>query len=201
MTDIHHPIPSQSLSSHGRTSGSQARRVLLVSLMGAAGLVLPMLSGQAQTAPPLPPAAQQVSPVGATASVVPQASPVPVTPPLSPQMVAKAKRDAMMRDKRIAAMHKRLDLTPAQESLWTPVASAMRHNSADFDTVIMKIPDTKMTAVDHLKAFQMMADAHAAGLRRLIPPFSALYATMSVNQKHNADQMFDHGRRQHADAR
>lgn len=190
MTDNYHPITSQDLNPRGTLPGSKVRPVLLVSLMGAAGLLLPILAAQAQTAPPPP-----------QPSVAPQVSSMPTTPPPSPQMLAKAKHDAMLRDKRIAAMHKRLDLTPAQENLWAPVAKAMSKNSAAFDAVVMKIPDTKMTAVDRLKSFEAMADAHAAGLHRLIPPFSALYASMSDNQKQHADQMFDHGQRKHRDAR
>jgi protein CpxP len=47
-----------------------------------------------------------------------------------------------------------------------------------------------MTAVDDLRAYQGIADAHADGLKKLIPAFEALYLTMPDEQKKNADAAF-----------
>lgn len=154
---------------------SSARRLGIAAFIGAAVLLVSITPGYAQTAAPVAPAAAAPSTAAAP----------------SPKMMAKTKQRAEMRDQRIAAMHKRLNLTPAQETLWTPVAQAMRDNGAAYDAIIVKIPGEKMSAVDHLKAFQAMADEHAAGLARLITPFSALYAALDTKQKALADELFE----------
>ena len=52
-----------------------------------------------------------------------------------------------------------------------------------------------MTAVDDLKSYAEIADAHADGLKKFVPAFEALYASMSDAQKANANTLFrGHGR-------
>ena len=74
----------------------------------------------------------------------------------------------------------------------------MRDNAATFRANVPDRstgPDTS-TAVDDLKAFQIIADEHANGLRKLIPAFEALYASMTPAQKKHADQVFRKHERQ-----
>ena len=47
-----------------------------------------------------------------------------------------------------------------------------------------------MNAVDNLKSYSKIADAHAAGLTKFISVFEPLYVTMSDEQKKNADKIF-----------
>jgi len=47
-----------------------------------------------------------------------------------------------------------------------------------------------MSAVDDLRSYQKLADAHADGLKKLVPAFEALYNTMSQDQKKTADAVF-----------
>ncbi len=49
-----------------------------------------------------------------------------------------------------------------------------------------------MTAVDDLKSYQAIADAHAEEMSKLVPAFGALYAKMSPEQQKNADEIFRH---------
>jgi hypothetical protein len=59
------------------------------------------------------------------------------------------------------------------------------------DLIQSRVQNAKtMTAVDDLRAYQGIADAHAEGLKKLIPAFEALYASMSDEQKKNADAVF-----------
>ena len=51
-----------------------------------------------------------------------------------------------------------------------------------------------VTPVDDLKSYSAIADAHADGLKKFIPPFEALYASMSDEQQKNAHKLF-HDRR------
>ena len=96
---------------------------------------------------------------------------------------------------RIKSLHDRLKITAAQETQWAAVADAMRDNARTMDAAIQQRETAKaMTAVDDLKAYQAIADAHAQGLQKLIPAFDALYASMSDDQKKNADAVFSRGR-------
>ncbi len=47
-----------------------------------------------------------------------------------------------------------------------------------------------MTAVDDLRSYSAITDAHAEGLKKFIPVFEALYASMSDAQKKNVDTLF-----------
>ena len=119
---------------------------------------------------------------------------------------AQAKEASASRDERLAEasevrikeLRGRLQVTAAQESLWNNVAQIMRDNAATFRANVPDRstgPDTS-TAVDDLKAFQIIADEHANGLRKLIPAFEALYASMTPAQKKHADQVFRKHERQ-----
>jgi septal ring factor EnvC (AmiA/AmiB activator) len=95
---------------------------------------------------------------------------------------------------RIKELHAKLNLTQAQEGLWTNVTQVMRDNAHTMDALIKARADhaKTMTAVDDLQSYSDIAEAHAAGLKKFIPVFAALYASMSDAQKQNADTLFRH---------
>jgi hypothetical protein len=47
-----------------------------------------------------------------------------------------------------------------------------------------------MTAIEDVKSYAAIAEAHADGLKKFAPVFEALYASMSDAQKKNADTLF-----------
>jgi len=49
-----------------------------------------------------------------------------------------------------------------------------------------------MNAVDNLKSYRDVSDAHTAALTRFITVFEPLYASMSPDQKKIADSIFSH---------
>ncbi|HEY8098113.1 MAG TPA: Spy/CpxP family protein refolding chaperone [Methylobacter sp.] len=100
---------------------------------------------------------------------------------------------------RIKDMHAKLKITPAQEDQWGKVAQAMLDDAKTMDTLTQtRIDHAKdMTAVDDLKSYGEIADAHAAGIKKLTPLFVDLYAGMSDAQKKEADTLFRHGDRKH----
>ncbi len=55
-----------------------------------------------------------------------------------------------------------------------------------------------MSALDNLRNYQMIADAHADGLKKLVPAFATLYGAMSDQQKATADAVFGRHARAHA---
>ena len=96
---------------------------------------------------------------------------------------------------RIKDMHAKLNITPAEEAQWAKVAEVMRDNGKTMDTLTQaRVEHAKdMTAVDDLKSYGEIAQAHADGIKKLIPVFADLYASMSDAQKKEADTLFRHG--------
>jgi periplasmic protein CpxP/Spy len=95
-------------------------------------------------------------------------------------------------DRRIADLHTRLKITPDQEAQWKQVADIMRQNAADVEAAVKERAQTakSMTAMDNLHSYEKIAQAHEAGLQRLIPAFQTLYDSMPDAQKKNADEVF-----------
>jgi len=95
-------------------------------------------------------------------------------------------------DQRIADLHTRLKITPAQEAQWNQVADVMRQNAAAVEAAIKeRVQSAKtMTAMDNLQSYEKIAQAHEQGLEKLIPVFQTLYNSMSDEQKKNADAVF-----------
>jgi hypothetical protein len=50
-----------------------------------------------------------------------------------------------------------------------------------------------MTAIDDLKSYGELAEAHADGIKKLTPLFADLYASLTDEQKKDADTMFRNG--------
>lgn len=99
-------------------------------------------------------------------------------------------------DAYIKRLHAELKITPEQEAQWNKVAQTMRENAETTDALIRKRTESigTMTAVDDLKSYGELAQAHADGIKKLEAVFEPLYASMSDAQKKTADQVFRHGR-------
>jgi protein CpxP len=95
---------------------------------------------------------------------------------------------------RIKELYTKLKITPAQEELWNNVTQVMRDNAKTMEALIKARSEKAgtMTAVDDLKSYGEIADAHADGIKKFIPVFEPLYASMSDVQKKNADTFFRH---------
>jgi len=123
-----------------------------------------------------------------------------VTLAFAPGLVLAADKDAHedRAEVRINQMHTKLKITSAQEDQWRKVAEAMRDDAKTMDKLTQaRVARAKdMTAIDDLKSYGEIAEAHADGVRKLTPVFADLYATMSDPQKKVADQLFRHGDRQ-----
>lgn len=93
---------------------------------------------------------------------------------------------------RIKKLHADLRITAAQEAQWTPVAEMMRDNAKTMtDLREQQDADRKMVgAVDELKSYAAVIDAHADSVRKFIPVFQSLYDSMSDAQKKTADTVF-----------
>ncbi|MGA2952131.1 MAG: hypothetical protein ABSD80_07855 [Caulobacteraceae bacterium] len=94
---------------------------------------------------------------------------------------------------RISKLHAQLQITPAEEANWAPVAQAMRNNEMKMQAMITSKksePAHDINAVEDLKNYEMFNQAHVDGLKVLIPSFETLYMAMPNDQKHLADDVF-----------
>jgi hypothetical protein len=126
------------------------------------------------------------------AQAIAQASAAPATPAAAPAATKPSKSDRV--EARIKSLHDQLKITAAQEPQWTAVAEVMRDNAATMSGLVRdrEKQEATLTAIDDLKSYQAVAEAHAADVQKLIPPFQTLYAEMSDAQKKNADTVFHH---------
>jgi protein CpxP len=174
-----------------------AARVFVAALLVAIGFASPT---HAASANPFQAPTAGMSPAHlilaqATAPQSPPASDQPSGPAAAP----KASRADRV-ETRIKDLHDRLNITPEQEDQWKNLAQVMRDNSKTMQelTKARKEKAKTVNAVDDLKSYAEITEAHADGLKKFIPAFESLYSTMSDEQKKNADTIFRRGGRSRA---
>jgi hypothetical protein len=137
--------------------------------------------------------------VGAAASLlgaVVLASPVFAASTQSPAqqaMAAPADSSAMAPvEARIKNLHKQLHITEVQKPQWDALATVMRDNAqAMVDLQKQRAADAQsMSAVEVIKSYESVIEAHESGMKKFVPPFEALYNSMSDAQKKTADSLF-----------
>jgi protein CpxP len=96
---------------------------------------------------------------------------------------------------RIKQLHESLKITPDQEPKFGKLADVMRDNAKEMSAAVEQRSEAEKTAtaLDDLKAYQAIAQAHADGLKNLVPAFEDLYGALSDSQKKEADALFIHG--------
>ena len=112
-----------------------------------------------------------------------------------PDMAATGKASRPDRvEARIKELQTKLKITPAQEELWNNVTRVMRDNATTMEALTKTRSEeaSTMTAIDDLKSYAEIVEAHADGIRKFIPAFEPLYAGMSDAQKKAADMLFRH---------
>ena len=121
-----------------------------------------------------------------------------------PGMATKGKVSKTDRvETRIKELYAKLKITPAQEPLWDNVTKAMREDAKTMEALIKARSENAptMNAVEDLKSYSEITDAHANGIRKFIAVFEPLYASMSDAQKKDADTLFRHQGRKKAKAK
>ena len=99
-------------------------------------------------------------------------------------------------ESRIKDMHDRLRITPAQEAQWAKVALVMRDNGKQMDAMTKARADKpNMNAIEDLKSYGEITDAHADGIKKFASSFKPLYEAMPDEQKKAADTVFRRGGR------
>jgi periplasmic protein CpxP/Spy len=106
-------------------------------------------------------------------------------------------------DALIDQLHETLKITAEQDPLWRGVTNVMRENAETMSRLAQERAEQAQTAtaLDNLKSYAEISEAHAAGTRRMIPVFEGLYDSMSPEQKKAADAEFRGHLQEHAVAR
>ena len=89
-----------------------------------------------------------------------------------------------------------LKITEAQEELWNNLTQVMRENAKEMDALSKdrKENSKSLNAVEHMKFHAQTTEAHLNQTNKLIPPFEALYSSMSDDQKKSTDAIFRTGK-------
>ncbi len=101
---------------------------------------------------------------------------------------------------RIKQLQAALKITEDQKELWDNLTQVMRENAKDMDTLTDTLAKERtegtktMNAVEHMKLHSQITEVHLAQLQKFIPPFEALYDSMSDEQKRTTNTIFSTGR-------
>jgi hypothetical protein len=114
---------------------------------------------------------------------------------VSGPVVAAQSPSASRVELRIHDMHATLAITTEQEDQWKQVAQVMRDNELALEALVndRKANASTMTAIDDLKSYAAITDAHLEGIKKFTTAFAALYDGMSEAQKKDADTLFRKG--------
>jgi hypothetical protein len=95
-------------------------------------------------------------------------------------------------EKHIANLKAKLKITADEQPQWEALATVIRDNAQEAQTLIDQRNNggTHLTAIEDLKNYEVMAEGHAEGLKRMEAAFEALYTVMPDDQKRNADLVF-----------
>ncbi|MBN3805388.1 Spy/CpxP family protein refolding chaperone [Paraburkholderia sp. Ac-20336] len=95
---------------------------------------------------------------------------------------------------RIAYLHSQLKITSAQETQWKAFADVMRDNGETMGQLFQqRKAAANVSALDDMKQYAQIAQAHADGMKKLVDAFDPLYSSMSPEQKKLADATFHRG--------
>ena len=99
-------------------------------------------------------------------------------------------------ENRIKQLQNALKFTEDQEPLWSNLTLVMRDNAKSMDALTKDRADNKkiMNTVEYLKFQSQIAETRSEQLKRFIPPFEALYASLSDEQKATIDALFRTGK-------
>jgi hypothetical protein len=97
-----------------------------------------------------------------------------------------------MAEQRINDLHTRLHITAQQQSQWDQFAQAMRDNAKDLDQAYQQRATgfDSMNAVQNMQSYAQIEQTRSQDLQKLVPAFQTLYASLSDQQKQQADALF-----------
>ena len=115
------------------------------------------------------------------------------SPAPSTQVKPKPTKDSPeWMDARLTKIHRKLRITSEQEGAWNDYAKGMRETAESMQPLYAKYYKEQhtMNAVENMRLFMEMSEAHAKVQKVLIPLFEKLYNMFSDKQKAIADEFF-----------
>jgi len=99
-------------------------------------------------------------------------------------------------ESRVKQLHDALKITGAQKESWENLTRVMRENAKDMDALTKGNAESikTMNAVEYIKFHCQITEAQLGQQKKFIPPFEALYAGMSDEQKKITDTIFRTGK-------
>ena len=131
----------------------------------------------------------------ASSSAAPAAA--PSAPASAPASGGKKHGDEI--EAQIKSLHDQIKITPAQEQQWDTFAQVMRDNAQKTRDAYHERGQkfSGMNADDSMKSYATLAQMHADNMQKLSAAFSTLYASLTDEQKANADAAFRYERAKH----
>ncbi|SIT42322.1 2-polyprenylphenol hydroxylase [Paraburkholderia piptadeniae] len=118
------------------------------------------------------------------------AAPAGASSAAASQTQVKARHEQRVED-RINYLHSQLKITSAQESQWNNFADVMRSNSETMGHLFeQRRANPNVSALDDMKGYAEITQAHADGTKKLVDAFDPLYTSFSPEQKKLADETF-----------
>ncbi len=111
------------------------------------------------------------------------------TAPTASQTMTPAARVDQV-EARIASLHTRLKITTEQEAQWAAFTTVMRANAKQMGELYQTGNPQTMSAVEAMRHYAKISQAHAEEIDNLVIPFEALYNMMAPAQKKAADDAF-----------
>ncbi|PLZ03980.1 hypothetical protein CY652_03145 [Burkholderia sp. WAC0059] len=120
----------------------------------------------------------------------------------APASSAAVHREARV-EERIAYLHSALKITPQQDTQWNAFADVMRSNGETLAQLYQQraADESTLSALDDMKQYAQITQAHADGMQKLVAAFEPLYDSFSPEQKKLADTTFHRGAEHAAERR
>ena len=120
----------------------------------------------------------------------PEAAPPAATPsPTAPSPTAPSQRD-MRVQQQLHDLYARLRITPTEQPQWDTFAHTLQANADHMHELWASRPTGTVSALEDMRNYSQMAQAHAGDMQRLLAAFTPLYMSLSPEQKATADQVF-----------
>lgn len=166
--------------------------LLAATLAGGAGVTA---FAQTVPAPAAPGAATQGNtPSDSATTAAPATTTHHATTTHARQVASRPTGETMvqMAEQRIRDLHASLHITSSEQPQWEQFAQVMRDNAKDIDQAYQQRAAhlDSMNAVDNMQSYAQIEQTRTQDLQKLVPAFQTLYASLSDEQKMEADQLF-----------
>ena len=95
-------------------------------------------------------------------------------------------------NQRIEDLHASLQITPKQQPGWNKFARVMRENAKQLDQAYQQRAERfdTMNAEENMRSYAKIEQMRARDVEKLVPAFRLLYASLTPQQKQDADTLF-----------